>query len=200
MHKLPLSFYRQANVVAVARGLLGQVLHTVDVDGAHTAGTIVETEAYAGPNDRACHAYGHRRTARTETMYCAGGVAYVYLCYGIHHMLNVVTHQAEEPYAVLIRAITPLIGLDHMLQRRGMQQPLPRLTAGPGALSAALGINRADDGADLRGTRIWIEKAQPIAASSIVCSPRVGVGYAGPHAQWPYRFRIKGNKWTSPAK
>src|ERR1043165_2500798 len=153
---LPPSFYTRTNVVQIARALLGKVLVT-HVGGVRTAGMIVETEAYAGPSDKASHAFGHRRTRRTEPMYAEGGVAYVYLCYGIHHLFNVVTHMADVPHAVLVRAVEPLEGIEHMLERRRMDSVRHSLTGGPGAMSQALGITTKLTGASLQGPLITIE-------------------------------------------
>jgi DNA-3-methyladenine glycosylase len=162
---------------------------------------IVETEAYAGASDKASHAFGNRRTKRTEVMYAEGGTAYVYLIYGIHHLFNVVTHLAETPHAVLIRAIEPLEGIDIMLKRRKMETLKPALTAGPGAMSAALGIRVDHTGYDLQGPDIYIEdRGIKIAAKSIVAGARVGVGYAQEDALLPYRFSISGNEYVSKAK
>ena len=199
MARLPRSFYTRPDVVHIARELIGTVLHT-RLRGAHTAGLIVETEAYAGPEDRASHAYQGRRTARTEIMYARGGTAYVYLCYGVHSLFNVVTNTEGVPHAILIRAVEPVQGLAIMLRRRGLQEPARRLTAGPGALAQALGIRVADSGEDLLGERIWIEgSATSAPRDAILASPRVGVAYAGAHRHRPWRFRLKGSPWTSPA-
>lgn len=196
---LTTGFYRGTDVVGIARALLGKILCTRDGDRV-TTGRIVETEAYGGVSDRASHAHGGRRTARTETMYAPGGVAYVYLCYGIHHLFNVVTGPQDRPDAVLIRGLEPLEGVETMLARRGMKALQPRLTAGPGVLARALGITRSDDGLDLRGDRLWIEDdGFGVPAAHILAGPRVGVGYAGEDAKRAWRFRIKGSIYTSPA-
>lgn len=185
--KLARSFYRRADVIGIARELLGKVLAT-RIDGVVAAGIITETEAYAGIHDRASHAYGGRRTARNEMMYADGGTAYVYLCYGIHHLFNVVTNVGGVPDAVLIRAIRPLDGTDHMLRRRGTQGRLT--TGGTGTLSQALGIRTSHNGTDLLGNAIWIEDHRLAPDSgSILAGPRVGVDYAGDDALQPYRFR-----------
>ncbi|MDR9374327.1 MAG: DNA-3-methyladenine glycosylase, partial [Schleiferiaceae bacterium] len=136
---LPLSYFQQADVVALARDLLGRYLVT-EIEGKRTVGRITETEAYAGYGDKACHAHMERKTKRNQIMYAAGGHAYVYLCYGIHHLFNIVTNREGQADAVLLRAVAPLEGIQHMLKRRGLEQPLPRLTAGPGNMSKALGI------------------------------------------------------------
>jgi DNA-3-methyladenine glycosylase len=198
--KLPESFYTRKDVVKIARELLGKVLVT-EIDGLHTAGMIVETEAYAGPNDKACHAYMHRKTTRTTPMFYTGGVAYVYLIYGIHQLFNIVTHEEENPYAVLIRALEPLEGIDIMLERRGLESLKPALTAGPGTLSQAMGITRTLNGHSLQSNDIWVEdRGIKIRKEEIVAGTRVGVAYAGPDALLPYRFSIRGNPYVSKGK
>jgi DNA-3-methyladenine glycosylase len=198
--KLSPSYYQQTDTLGLAHDLLGKVLVT-RFEGQLTSGRIVETEAYLGTDDRACHAYGGRRTARTEVMFAAGGVAYVYLCYGVHHLFNVITHQAGEPHAVLIRGIEPLEGIEVMLARRGATVVKPALCAGPGALSQAMGIHTAHTGLQLDGEEIYLEdRGLSYAEVEVVRSPRVGVGYAKEDALLPYRFRMIGNPWTSPAK
>lgn len=197
MPKLPYSFYQQDHVTDLAMQLLGKQLFTL-VDGKLTGGTIVETEAYNGIADKASHAYGGRFTPRTSTMYEAGGISYVYLCYGIHHLFNVVTAPKNTPHAVLIRGLMPTVGLETMLERRKMTSLAPRLTAGPGALAQALAINKALNAKDLLGEEIWIEDNGLIfSPEQIVASPRIGVGYAEDHALLPWRFYIKGNKYVS---
>lgn len=197
---LPESFYTRKDVVKIAKELLGKVLVT-SFDGMLTSGIIVETEAYAGIGDKASHASGGRRTNRTETMYAQGGTAYVYLCYGIHHLFNVVTNVADIPHAVLIRGLEPLEGIDTMLARRGKEKPEPSLTAGPGALSVAMGIFTTHSGHSLQGPGIWIEdRGIKITAKDIVSGTRVGVAYAQEDALLPYRFSVKGNKYVSKGK
>jgi DNA-3-methyladenine glycosylase len=196
MAKLPFSFYLNTDVNSLARQLIGKMLFT-QIDGEITAGAIVETEAYAGIEDKASHAYGGRLTDRTKTMYLKGGVSYVYLCYGIHNLFNVVTGPLNTPHAVLIRGVEPVIGTEIMLQRRGMALLKPNLTAGPGALSKALGIDRTFNAKDLTGEEIWIEDGWDVDPESIVAAPRVGVGYAADHALLPWRYYIKGNRFVS---
>lgn len=197
MPKLPYSFYQQEDVVSLAVQLLGKQLFTL-IDGKLTGGTIVETEAYNGVIDKASHAYGGRFTPRTSTMYEAGGVSYVYLCYGIHHLFNVVTGIKGTPHAVLVRGLEPIAGIDTMLTRRKMQNIAPRITAGPGALAQALGIDKNLNAKDLSGEEIWIaDNGIVFQEDQIVASPRVGVAYAEDHALLPYRFYIKGNKYVS---
>lgn len=199
---LPRKFYTNTDVATIAQQLLGKALCT-EIDGEFTSGLIVETEAYHGPEDKASHAYGGRRTARTEIMYGQGGMAYIYLCYGIHHLFNVVTGGKNTPHAVLVRAIEPLDGIDVMLQRRNMDNPAPRLTAGPGSMSVALGLTTDLTGADLisRDSPVWIEDRRiSVPKRQIIASPRVGVDYAEEWAVKAWRFRVRGNVWTSPAK
>jgi DNA-3-methyladenine glycosylase len=197
MSKLPFSFYQNTDVNSLAVQLLGKQLFTL-IDGRLSGGTIVETEAYNGIEDKASHAYGGRLTSRTSIMYQPGGVSYVYLCYGIHHLFNVVTAPQGVPHAVLVRGLEPVAGLDMMLERRGMAALKPNLTAGPGALAKAMGIDKLLNGKDLLGDEIWIEdNGAVIPASSVVASPRVGVDYAGDHALLPWRYYIKGNRFVS---
>lgn len=197
MPKLPFSFYQNDDVNALAQQLLGKRLFT-RIDGQVTGGIIVETEAYKGVEDKASHAYGGRFTDRTKVMYENGGLSYVYLCYGIHHLFNVVTGPAATPHAVLIRGLEPLIGLELMMERRGMSVLKPNITAGPGALAKAMGIDRLLNAKDLTGEEIWIEDALPgWNITESVAGPRIGVDYAGDHALLPWRYYVKGNKYVS---
>lgn len=197
MSKLPYSFYQNPDVNGLAVQLLGKQLFTF-IDGRLTGGTIVETEAYKGVEDKASHAHGGRFTPRTQTIYEAGGVSYVYLCYGIHHLFNVVTAPQGTPHAVLIRGLEPLEGLEVMLERRNMASLKPNLTAGPGALAKALGIDKALNAKDLLGEEIWIaDNGIYYTEDQLVASPRVGVDYAGDHALLPWRYYVKGNKYVS---
>jgi DNA-3-methyladenine glycosylase len=197
---LPESFYTRKDVVKIARELLGKVLVT-EFDGVLTSGMIVETEAYAGATDKASHAFGGRRTTRTEVMYMHGGAAYVYLCYGIHHLFNVVTNLQDIPHAILIRAIEPLEGIDTMLERRRKEKLAPSLTAGPGAMSMALGIHTGQTGSSLQGPSIRIDdRGIKVRKTDIIAATRVGVAYAMDDALRPYRFFIKGNKYVSKGK
>lgn len=202
MPLLPLHFYTRPDVVQVAKDLLGKYLVT-NFDGELTAGKIVETEAYRAPDDCACHAFGNRRTARTEVMFAEGGKAYVYLCYGIHHLFNVVTNMADEAHAVLVRAVEPIDNVELMMHRRGIDKLSPKLTAGPGALTQALGIQTQHTGLSLLDSngRMWLEdRGDVVSEADIIASPRVGVAYAKECADWPWRFRIKNSIWTSPAR
>lgn len=188
---LPSSFYRRDDVVAVSRALLGKVLVS-EIDGRRTAAIITETEAYAGVTDKASHAFGDRRTRRTEPMYGPGGTAYVYLCYGIHHLFNVVTGAAGVPHAVLVRAGAVHTGLQDMLERRGKRQPDRALLAGPGSLARALGITTALTGSSLLDGPIRIEDhGLEIDEARIRVGPRIGVDYAKEDAARPYRFRVE---------
>ena len=184
---LPREFYLRSDVVSIARELLGKLLIT-QINGEVTGGLITETEAYAGVTDRASHAFGGRRTERNEPMYARGGTAYVYLCYGLHHLFNVVTHQEDVPHAVLIRGIHPTIG-QGIIQRR--RAPARTTTHGPGTLTTALGIRIQHSGIDLLGGPIAIEDVGiTFNEPDILTGPRIGVDYAGPDATLPYRFRV----------
>ncbi len=197
MTKLPFEFYQRKNVVAIARELLGKLLVT-NWNGVITSGRIVETEAYAGVIDRASHAFGGRRTGRNEIMYGEGGFAYVYLCYGIHHLFNVVTHVAGVPHAILVRAIDPLEGIDEMLNRTRKMHADHTLTRGPGNVSKALGITTAHTGIPLTGDDIFLaDDGGRFKRTEIGVSPRIGVDYAGADARLPYRFYIRGNPFVS---
>ena len=195
--RLPLAFYARADVLAVARDLLGKVLVVPARGGARVAGIIVETEAYRAPEDRASHAWNGRRTRRTETMYGPGGTAYVYFVYGMYHQFNVVTNVAGVPHAVLIRALEPVEGLA-VMRRRRPGRPDRELTNGPGRLCLALGIDRSHDRADLRGDGVWVEEGpRPLARRAVTRGPRVGIDYAGEWAVRPWRFWVRGNPWVS---
>jgi DNA-3-methyladenine glycosylase len=188
--KLGRDFYRRNDVTGISRELLGKTLCT-RIDGRTTSAAIIETEAYAGVDDKASHAYGNRRTKRTEPMYADGGIAYVYLCYGIHHLFNVVTNVAGTPQAVLVRAGVPLRGTKTILQRRGKDAVDRTLLAGPGSFAKGLGIHTGHTGLSLASRKIWIEDAgMNIDESAINAGPRVGVDYAGEDAKRLYRFRI----------
>ena len=199
MSKLPADFYQREDVLTISQDLLGKVLCT-QFDGNLTSGIIVETEAYAGIIDRASHAYGGRRTKRTKTMYAPGGTAYVYLCYGIHHLFNIVTNKENIPHAVLIRAIQPRDGIKIMLQRRNKKKEDQSLTAGPGSLTQALGITIKDSGTFLMDNLIWLEDQNiNYTNQDILASPRVGVQYAGKDISNPWRFQVENSPWVSPA-
>ena len=194
--KLPREFYTRPNVLTVARDLLGKLLVVPTRDGMRISGLIVETEAYRGPQDRASHAYGGRRTNRTETMYGLGGTAYVYFVYGMYNQFNVVTNVQGIPHAVLVRALEPVEGIEIMRQRRhGLSDH--NLTNGPGKLCIALGIDRSLDRADLTGDTVWLEQGRPVARSKIVSGPRIGIDYAEEWIDKPWRFWIRDNPFVS---
>lgn len=194
MAKLSNSFYERQDVVKIARELIGKVLVT-NVNETLTSGVIVETEAYSD-RERGCHAY-KGMTARNKVMFDVGGRAYIYLCYGIHQMMNVVTNEKGKADAVLIRALKPLAGIDHMLER-AKANSIKRLTSGPGKLTKALGIGRELNGQSLKGSDIWIQdQGINITKHQIVSSPRIGIDYAGEDALLPWRFSLKGSEWVS---
>ena len=201
MEKLDLKFYERSNVLKVAHELLGKLLVT-SWNGSETIGRIVEVEAYNGIVDKASHAYNNRRTKRTEIMYANGGAAYVYLCYGIHHLFNVVTNLKDVPNAVLVRAAEPLIGIDVMLARTRKKKLDYTLTSGPGNVSKALGIYTHHTGIDLRSDHFFIAADDYVLSNkNIITATRIGVDYAAEDALLPYRFLIKDNKYvTKPPK
>lgn len=194
--KLPTSFYLNADVVAISQSLLGVYLFSC-FDGILTGGRIVETEAYKGGFDLASHAT-KGKTKRTEVVFRAGGCAYVYLCYGIHHLLNVVTNESEKPDCALIRAIEPVIGVPEMMLRRNKSKQ-ERLTAGPGTVTQALGITTKQNGVDLTGDQIWLAKSIVEIPFEMETSTRIGVGYPGADALLPWRFSIKRSAFVSVA-
>jgi DNA-3-methyladenine glycosylase len=200
MKKLDQSFYLRPDVLKIAKELLGKILLT-NWDGVITSGRIVECEAYNGIIDKASHAAGGRRTLRNEIMYGAGGFSYVYLCYGIHHLFNVVTNLKDTPHAILIRALEPMAGIDEMLLRTGKRKPDYTLTRGPGNVSKALGIYTKHNGIFLSDEKLYIaEDGKKYKRNEIVASPRIGVDYAGEDAKLLYRFYVKGNPYVSGKK
>ena len=194
--KLPREFYLRPDVLTVSRDLLGKLLVVAGANDERVAGKIVEVEAYRGPEDRASHAYGGRRTKRTETMYGAGGIAYVYFVYGMYYQFNVVCGVADVPHAILVRALEPVEGIEVMRARRHLH-PDHNLTNGPGKLCLAMGIDRQLDMADLLGDRVWLEEFETVRASGISKGPRIGIDYAEDWVDIPWRFWIKGNEWVS---
>ena len=197
MKKLQLDFYQRKDVLKIARELLGKILVT-NWKGIITSGRIVECEAYAGVIDKASHAAGGRRTARNEIMYGEGGYAYVYLCYGIHHLFNVVTNSEDEPHAILIRALDPMEGIEEMLLRTHKKKFDHTLTRGPGNVSNALGILTKHTGTSLIERKIFIaDDGGGYSKKQIAASPRIGVDYAGKDALLPYRFYVSGNPFVS---
>ena len=195
MAKLPLEFYTQEEVCFVAKSMLGKTL-VVEHEDCVLKAKIVETEAYNGVVDKASHAFGDRFTSRTKTMYLAGGVSYVYLCYGIHHLFNVVTGIEGDPKAVLIRAVEPLEGTQKMLNNRRLTRFSVRVTSGPGALTQAMGISTLDNGVSLLHNRIYLEEGED-QIEPIVETTRIGVDYAKEDALLPYRYYLSGNSFVS---
>ena len=197
MKKVPLSFYDRKDVVKIAKELLGKIIVT-NIDGLFTSGRIVETEAYVGISDKASHSFSGRRTAKNEHMYSAPGTAYIYICYGMHQMMNIVTNEKEIPDAVLIRAIEPLKGIDIMLQRTGKDQLDKTLTRGPGNVGKALGIFKHHSGLHLLDEQIYLlDDGHKIPEEKLGVSKRIGVESAGADGLLPYRFFVKGNKYVS---
>lgn len=196
MKKLPIEFYDRKDVVQIAKDLLGKIIIT-NLNGLVTTGRIVETEAYIGLTDKASHSFGGKRTARNEHMYALPGTAYVYICYGMHHLFNVVTNKQNIPDAVLIRAVEPLQGIDIMLQRTGKIKLDNTLTKGPGNVGKAMGISKDHSGIHLSGNRIFITEDDWKMGNNIGVSKRIGVESAGLAALYPYRFFIEGNKYVS---
>lgn len=198
--KLPQSFYTRKNVVTIAQDLLGKILVT-NFNNQLCIGRIVETEAYEGITDKASHAYNNRRTARTEIMFGNGGFSYVYLCYGMHYMFNVVTNVLNQPHAVLIRALEPLQGLEFMLTRTGKTKLDHTLTKGPGNVAKAMGIHKHHSGIDLQSNDLFIaDDGFEISSPKILTTKRIGIDYAQEHALLPYRFIIKDNLYVSGKK
>jgi DNA-3-methyladenine glycosylase len=198
--KLDNSFYARKDVVKIARELLGKIIVT-RFDNALSSGRIVETEAYNGEVDRASHAYGGRRTRRTEIMFGEAGTAYVYLCYGIHHLFNVVTNKKDIPHAILIRALEPIDGIPLMLRRTGKTALDNTLTKGPGNVSKALGLLTIHSGVALSGKELFIgDDGYRLRKTQIGISARIGVDYAGPDAALPYRFFVKDNEYVSGSR
>ncbi len=194
--KLAQSFYERTNVVKIARELLGKSLFT-QIAGVITGGMIVETEAYSW-TEKGCHAFGGKKTARNQVLFEQGGTVYVYLCYGLHNLFNVVTHTEGMAEAVLVRALEPHTGIDVMNERRGRLKNPVHLTSGPGKLCSALGIDRTFNGKNLQNNDVWIEDLGVIIKNKdIIASKRIGIDYAGEDAQLPWRFTIAGSKWVS---
>ncbi|MBA3958512.1 MAG: DNA-3-methyladenine glycosylase [Parachlamydiaceae bacterium] len=183
---LPREYYLNPDVLFLSRDLIGKYLMT-KIGPTVTGGMITETEAYRAPNDRASHAYNNRRTKRTETMFQEGGICYVYKCYGIHSLFNIVTNGEDFPHAILIRAIQPKIGIEEMLKRRHKTEVSSGLASGPGTLTQALGITTAHNELPLTGPTIWLEDRN-VKIENIKTGPRIGVEYAQEDALLPWRF------------
>ncbi|MGI6718540.1 MAG: DNA-3-methyladenine glycosylase [Bacteroidales bacterium] len=203
------SFFQRTDVVKIAKDMIGMRIFT-STDGIITGGYITETEAYAGTTDKASHAYNGKFTHRTKVMYDDGGTVYIYLCYGIHSLLNIVTNKKDIPHAVLIRSISPFLGKDIMLKRLKKQEENKKTFYGPGNVSKALNINYLQSGIKLnkiinqsiesknkflnfnKGYKIWIEdRNMEISDRNIEISSRIGVDYAQEDALLPYRFTLK---------
>jgi len=198
--KLKRSFYDRKDVVKIAKELLGKILVT-QVDAVRTSGRIVETEAYAGVEDRASHAFGGRRTARSEHLYGEPGTVYMYICYGMHHLFNVITNKKDVPHGVLIRALEPIEGVEHMLNRTGKPVADFTITKGPGNLSCALGVNKFHSGGNVFSNEIFIaDDGLRYKKNDIVITKRIGVDGAREDADLPYRFIIRGNPYVSAKK
>ena len=195
--KIPASYYKNSDTLELSKDILGKKLVT-KVNNQITSGIIVESEAYLGVSDRASHAFDNKLTNRTSTMFEEGGISYIYLCYGMHSLFNIVTNNKGIPEAILIRAIKPIDGISMMCKRRNMKEKSYNLTNGPGKLSQALGITKKLNRQSLHGDDIWLEDIRmSFKDNNILSSPRIGVDYAGTDAKLPYRFYIKNNKWVS---
>jgi DNA-3-methyladenine glycosylase len=199
--KVPSAFY-QRDTARVAREILGMRLVRIH-RGRRLSGWITEVEAYLGEKDRACHTFGGRRTARTETMFREGGCAYIYLIYGMHHCLNFVTQNQDDPQAVLIRSIIPDEGISVMerLRQKKFSHPWVKgFTDGPGKLAQALALTKKHDGLSLVSDELFVERVPPnglppqLINTRIFKGPRIGVDYAGAHARWPLRFWLGAKK------
>jgi DNA-3-methyladenine glycosylase len=198
--KLDTRFYDRNDVLQIARDLLGKILVT-EWHGIRSSGRIVETEAYAGVNDRASHAFGGKRTTRSEHLYGAPGTVYIYICYGMHHLFNVITNKIDIPHGVLIRALEPLEGVDIMLKRTGKPIADYTLTKGPGNLARALGMSKSHNGGNLFSNEIFIEDdGFRYNKNQIQITKRIGVESAREDAELPYRFIVKGNPYVSARK
>lgn len=195
---LPPNFYLEGDVVHISKKLLGKIIVT-DIDNRITYSRIVETEAYDGRMDKACHAYPNRKTPRTEVMFKEGGRSYVYLCYGIHSLFNIVTHAENVPNAVLLRAVEPIIGAETMIDRRRIKNQI-NLTNGPGKLASALGITRSCNDVVLYDPNSPIYIAEETGREDppkIIQTTRIGVDYAEEDALLPWRFYMKDNPYVS---
>ena len=197
MKKLPIQFYKRQDVVLIARELIGKIIVT-NFNGIITSGRIVETEAYIGLTDKASHSFGGKRTARNEHMYAPAGTAYVYICYGMHHLFNVVTNEKNIPDAVLIRAAEPIAGVDIMLARTGKIKLDNSLTKGPGNVAKALGITKNNSGINLLEDEIYVADDGFVFDDKLIgISKRIGIEGSGDAALLPYRFYVKGKRFVS---
>ena len=194
-HRLPKSYYLNIDVVHLAKDLLGKVIYT-KINHKITSGIIIETEAYKSINDKASHAYLNKRTSKNKNMYQSGGIAYVYLCYGIHCLLNIVTNKENIADAVLIRAIEPKDGIE-IMESRISRNSIKTMTSGPGKLSKALGVDMSFNGKSLTLNEIWIEDQARSYSFEIEQKQRIGIEYAEEDKKLPWRFYIKNNKFVS---
>lgn len=194
--RLGLKFFKQ-DTIKVAVQLLGQTLVRVIENGSILKGRIVETEAYLGLKDSSCHSFGGRKTNRTKTMYLPGGHAYVYFTYGMHYCFNIVTGDATQPEAVLIRALEPLKGIREMKINRGLGKNHFNLTNGPAKLCQALKIDRNLNGESLTGNSIYIEKRRTVSFKELVIDNRIGLSPHFDSCYWPLRFYIKNTPYVS---
>ncbi|MGB3591913.1 MAG: DNA-3-methyladenine glycosylase [Nonlabens sp.] len=203
--KLPAAYYKNSDVVFLARDLIGKIVVST-VDDKFCSGIITETEAYRGIGDKACHAHLGRFTDRTKIMYESGGVAYVYLCYGIHHLFNIITNTDSQADAILIRAVQPVSGIHHMMERRAKVKNDHTLTSGPGNFSKAFGLNKSHYGEDLTGDLVYLEHDPELLDTigltrdeklPIVESKRIGIDYAGEDAHLPWRFYLQSSAYIS---
>lgn len=193
--KLSTEFFQSSNVVELARQLVGYRINTY-FDNKLTSGIITETEAYAGKGDKACHAHLGRFTKRTAVMYDPGGIAYIYLCYGIHHLFNIVTNTEGNADAILIRAFEPDRGIETMMNRRGKTKLNKTLTSGPGNVSQAIGLNKSHNQTSVCSDDIWLEKTER-PSIELIETTRIGIDYAEEDAQLPWRFYDKTSKYVS---
>ena len=195
--KLDLDFYLRDDVIRISKELLGKFLFSKS-DGIITGGMIVETEAYKGIKDKASHAFNNKITSKNKAMYNNGGVSYVYLCYGLHYLFNIVTNKQTIPDAILIRAIEPTKGIKQIISRRKISSNEYNLTNGPGKLSQALNITKIDNGKCLVNSKIWLEDRKiKIKDSMIHKTERIGIDFSEEYANKKWRFYIKNNPWVS---
>ncbi|MEJ2595863.1 MAG: DNA-3-methyladenine glycosylase [bacterium] len=185
--KIPRAYFQYGDVVSLARDLIGKSIFTLQ-DGHLTGGIISESEAYAGVTDRASHAYGGRVTSRTKVMYEEGGISYIYLCYGIHYLFNIVTAEKGIPHAILIRGIYPTHGIGVIRERR-KKVAFDKLGDGPGKVTQCLGLTLKHNGIPLDGDTVWLEETRSFDPRGLIKEgKRVGIDYAGKDASLPWRF------------
>jgi DNA-3-methyladenine glycosylase len=200
MKLIPKKFYQSEDVVKIAKKLLGKEIHT-DINGVKIRSKIVETEAYRGPDDKGCHAYNNRYTERTRVMYEEGGVSYVYIAYGMHNMLNVVTARKGQAHAILIRAIEPINEINTIQLRRNCKKLNHMLTGGPGKVCQALDINKMHNALpfyDINSPIKIYDNSLYIGDEDIVATPRVGMSiHVGEYSNMPWRFYIRNNPFVS---